>query len=123
VRVVEKILEPLLNYIAIPFMDDVGVKGLYTDYSNKEVLPGIRRFVYEHVQNLDKTLERVERVGVSIGPKSQFMKKGMTIVGFSTGLFGRLPEVTKVVKILEWPSCFSVSDVRAFLGVCGFYRI
>jgi ribonuclease HI len=123
VRVVEKILEPLLNHVAMPFMDDVGVKGPYTDYDNEEILPGIRRFVYEHIQNLDKTLERVERAGVSIGPKSQFMKKGMTIVGFSTGSFGRLPEVTKVIKILEWPSCNCVSDARAFLGVCVFYRI
>lgn len=123
VRVVEKILEPLLNHTAMPFMDDVGVKGPYTDYGNEEVLPGIRKFVYEHVQNLDKTLERIERAGVSIGPKSQFMKKGMTIVGFSTGSFGRLPEVTKVVKIIEWPSCVCVSDIKAFLGVCLYYRI
>ena len=51
------------------------------------------------------------------------MKKGMTIVGFSTRLFGCLPEVTKVIKILEWPSCVCVSDARAFLGVCVFYYI
>jgi hypothetical protein len=123
VRIVEKILEPLLNHVAMPFMDDVGVKGPYTDYDNEEVLPGIRRFIYEHIQNLDQTLERIERAGVSIGPKSQFMKKGMTIVGFSTGSFGRLPEVTKVIKIISWPSCTCVSDARAFIGVCVFYRI
>ena len=122
-RVVEKILEPLLNHIAMPYLDDVGVKGPYTNYGNEEALPGIRRFVYEHIQNLDRTLERIERAGVSIGPKSQFLKQGMTIVGFSTGSFGRLPEVTKVIKILDWPSCTCISDAKAFLGICVFYRI
>ena len=122
-RVVTKILQPLLNQTAMPFMDDVGVKGPYTDYGNEEALPGIRRFIFEHILNLDKTLERVERAGVSIRPKSQFLKKGMTIVGFSTGDFGRLPEASKVIKILEWPSCSNLTEVRSFVGVCVFYKI
>jgi hypothetical protein len=123
VRIVEKILEPLLNHVAMPFMDNVRVKGPYMDYNNKEVLPGIWRFIYEHIQNLDKTLEWIERASVSIRPKSQFMKKGIMIVGFSTGSFGHLPEVTKVIKIISWPSCTCVSDVRAFIGICVFYWI
>ena len=59
VWVVEKILELLLNQVAMLFMDDVGVKGLYTDYNNKEILPGIHRFVYKHIRNLDRTLEQM----------------------------------------------------------------
>ena len=122
-KVVEKILELLLNYIVMLYLDNVGVKGLYTNYGNEEALPGIRRFVYKHIQNLDRTLERIERAGISIGLKSQFLKQGMTIIGFSTGSFGRLPEVTKVIKILDWSSYTCISDAKAFLGICMFYRI
>ena len=45
----EKILELLLNYIAILYLDNVRVKGLYTNYSNKEALPGIYWFVYKYI--------------------------------------------------------------------------
>ena len=54
------------------FLDDVKVKGLYIDYYNKESLPRIQRFVYKHIQNLDKTIERLERAGACIRAKSQW---------------------------------------------------
>jgi hypothetical protein len=120
---VEKILEPLLNYMAILFMDNIRVKGPYIDYNNKEVLPRIQRFIYEYIQNLDKILEQIERAGISIRPKSQFIKKGIMIVGFSTSSFGHLPKVTKVIKIISWPSYTCISDMRAFISICVFYWI
>ena len=64
------ILEDINPEIAKLFIDDVGIKGPYTDYDGEEALPGIRRFILEHIQNLDKTLERIERAGASIGAKS-----------------------------------------------------
>ena len=50
----------------MPFVDDVGVKGLYNDYNSKESLSGIRWFILEYIQNLDKVLERIKRAGASI---------------------------------------------------------
>ena len=41
----------------MPFMDNIGVKGLYTDYRNEEALLGICQFIFEYILNLDKTLE------------------------------------------------------------------
>ena len=38
VRVVNTILEYFNPNITIPFIDDIGVKGLYNDYSSKESL-------------------------------------------------------------------------------------
>ena len=73
-RVVMTILEDLFLYIAMPFLDDIRVKGLYIDY-NKESLPRIQRFVYKHIQNLDKTIECLERARACIRAKSQFLLK------------------------------------------------
>jgi hypothetical protein len=39
VRVMITILKDLFLYIAMPFLDDIRVKGLYIDYNNKESLP------------------------------------------------------------------------------------
>ncbi len=64
------ILEDINLVVAMSFLDDVRVKGPYTDYNREEALPGIWRYILEYIQNLDKTLERIKRVGGSIRAKS-----------------------------------------------------
>lgn len=123
VRVVMTILEDLFPNIAMPFLDDIGVKGPYTDYDGEEKFPGVRRFVYEHLINLDRSLERIERAQATIGPKSQFCCSGMVVVGFVCGAEGRSPMAAKVATIVEWGACEDVTHVKAFLGICVYYRI
>ena len=47
--IVTKILEDLIPEDCLPFLDDIGVKGLLSTYDNKEVLLGIQQFVIEHI--------------------------------------------------------------------------
>jgi hypothetical protein len=101
VRIVTKILEDLILEDCLPFLDNIGIKGPLSTYDNKEVIPGIRQYVLEHIQSLDRTLVRLERAGCIIGPKSQFCMDGISIVSFICGAEGRSPDSTKVVKILE----------------------
>ena len=49
VRIMSLILEDINPEMAKPFVDDVGVKGPYTDYDGEEALPGIRRFILEYI--------------------------------------------------------------------------
>ena len=49
VRIMSLILEDINPEIAKPFIDDVGIKGPYTDYDGEEALPGIRRFILKHI--------------------------------------------------------------------------
>jgi hypothetical protein len=49
IRVISLILEDINPKVAMPFLDDVGVKGLYTDYDGEEALPSIRRFILEYI--------------------------------------------------------------------------
>jgi hypothetical protein len=125
-RVVLRILQDLIPEIAIPFLDDIGVKGPRSRYNDEEVpeLPGIRRFVLEHIINLDRTLADLERAGATISAiKSMLCMTGMIIVGYVCDAEGRHPESSKVLKILEWIQCNNLTDARAFLGICGYYRI
>jgi hypothetical protein len=41
IRVISLILKDINSKIIILFLDDVGVKGLYTNYNREEVLPSI----------------------------------------------------------------------------------
>jgi hypothetical protein len=43
------IIEDLFPHVAMPFLDDIGVKGPHTDYDGEETLPRVRRFVFEHI--------------------------------------------------------------------------
>jgi hypothetical protein len=63
-------LEDLFPKVAMPFLDDIGVKGPFTNYNGELKLLGIRRFIYEHILNLDLTMDRIERAEASIRPKS-----------------------------------------------------
>lgn len=105
------------------FLDDIGIKGPRSRYNEREVAPGIRQFVLEHLQNLDGVLADIERAGCTIGPKSKFCASGLNLVGFVCDGDGRHPESRKVIKILEWKPCASVAEARAFMGLCVYYRI
>jgi hypothetical protein len=66
VRVINKILEAVYK-ITGAYVDDISIKGPKTDYEGEEVIPGIRRFVYEHIINYNKVLLEIKRVGTTIG--------------------------------------------------------
>ena len=96
-----KILEDLILYNYMLFLDNVGVKGPTTTYNNTKVLLGVWQFVIEYIQVLDRTLEHIERARCTIGPKSQFCISGIVIVRFVYRAEGRSLETAKVIKILE----------------------
>ena len=48
---------------------------------------------------------------------------GINIVGFVCRAEGRTPNSAKIIKILEWKPCTDVSEARAFIRVCVYYRI
>lgn len=125
-RVVLKILQDHIPHIAMPFLDDIGVKGPKSRYDDEEVpeLPGVRKFVLEHIQNLDAVLADLERAGATISAvKSMFCMAGLKIVGYVCDADGRHPDSAKILKILEWESCGDLTEARAFIGICGYYRI
>ena len=123
VRVVSKVLEDQIPHRAIPFLDDVGVKGPTSTYNDEELEPGLRRYMVEHLQNLDATLCDLERAGCTIGPKSQFCMDGIKMVGYICDGEGRRPDSLKIIKVTEWPPCRDKRDIKAFLGLCVYYRI
>jgi len=125
-RIMTRILYDLIPHCCRAFLDDIVIKGPTTTY-NDECLPdqpGIRRYVYEHLQNIDKVLLNIELAGCTIAvKKSQWLQKTATVVGYLCGSGGRRPDQANIIKIMEWKECSNLTEVRSFVGMTGFYKI
>ncbi|RCI12114.1 hypothetical protein L249_0751 [Ophiocordyceps polyrhachis-furcata BCC 54312] len=123
-RVMQQILFDLIPEVCNVFVDDIPVRGPETTYDNEEALPGIRRYIFEHLLSLDKVLVNIELAGCTVaGKKSQWCQTSTELVGYMVGTHGRKPVDYKVEKLKSWVKCDSVRQVRCFLGLVGFYRI
>ena len=125
------ILEAEILDKAIPFMDDSGIKGPATCYETEdggyETSPAnsqIRRFIWEHLNDVHRILYHFLCAGATISAKKLFIAvPEITFLGHKCNYEGRAPDDTKVDKIRNWPDCKNLSDIHAFLGTAGYMRI
>lgn len=125
------ILKDEIPDVTIPFIDDVPVKGPKTRYELPEGAyetipenPGIRRFVWEHLTNFNRILQRMKKAGGTFnGKKLTVCAPSAVIVGHLCTYEGRIPDDSHVQRIRDWPPCEELRDVRSFLGTCGLVRI
>ena len=125
------ILKEEMPHIADIFIDDLPIKGPATIYPDKdgnpEVLPenpGIRRFIWEHAQDVHRIMHRVGHAGGTFSPpKIQLCRSEVIILGHKCTPDGRLPDPGKMDKVKNWPTLKTPKNVREFLGLCGTFRI
>ena len=112
-------------------IDDLGIKGPPTRYEKEDGSfetipenPGIRRFIWEHAVTVNRILHRLKHAGATISPKkSQVAQPDVILAGQKLTYEGRLPDDSRVSKILKWPPLKTITQVRGFLGTCGTVRI
>jgi hypothetical protein len=127
---VTEILKPEIPEFTIPYIDDVPVRGPATRYEIEpgkyETIPendGIRRFVWEHMQNVNRILQRMKYCGGTFsGKKTLICSDSIEVVGHRCDYEGRKPVEDRVEVILRWEDCKVLRDVRSFLGVTGVLR-
>ena len=125
------VLKDEIPHTAHIFIDDLPIKGPATQYLDEhgkpEVIPdnpGIRRFIWEHAQDVHRVLHRVHCAGATISSKkAQICLPEALIVGQRCNAEGREPDTDKVDKILKWPPLATPKEVRRFLGLCGTVRV
>ncbi|GBG73244.1 hypothetical protein CBR_g12962 [Chara braunii] len=107
-----------------PYIDDNPIKGA-RDKDETQIQPGIQKFVWDHLQDIKEFLRRFLEYNITAtGPKSILAVLEVTILGFRCGSYGRKPDPAKTDKISQWPTPLrTTTEVRAFLGVVGFFRI
>lgn len=125
------LLEDEIPEVAGVFIDDIPIKGpvsRYLDKNGKEERikenPGIRRFMWEHLNDLHRVLHRIGEAGGTVsGKKMQLCRTDVEIVGQKCSREGRMPTDTRTQRIKDWPTPINVTEVRGFLGLCGTVRI
>ena len=125
------ILSEEIPHTTRPYIDDVPVRGPATRYIQEngepETIPenpGIRRFVWEHFQDLNRIVQRMKYSGGTYsGVKTTLCASEITVVGHRCTYEGRLPDQGKLSTIVNWGPCETLSDVRAFLGTVGVCRL
>ena len=108
------------------FIDNGGIKGPRSRYNNAvlEENPGIRRFIWEYAIILERVLFRIEESGLTVSAKKfAVCVPSLDIVGHVVSYEGRSISKKKMNKILTWPQPTTVTDIRAFLGICVYVRI
>ncbi|GBG65080.1 hypothetical protein CBR_g49154 [Chara braunii] len=107
-----------------PYVDDNPIKGAQNK-DETEVQPGVRKFVWDHLQDIKDLLQRFQVYNITAsGSKSILAVPDLTIQGFRCGAYGRKPDPTKTDKISQWPTPLrTTTEVRTFLGMVGFWRI
>jgi hypothetical protein len=125
------LLEPEIPHVAKPFLDDTAIKGPASRYETLEggyeTIPdndGIRRFVWEHLNNVHRIIHRLGHTGATVSaPKLFIAAPEVIILGHKCMYEGLVPDDSKTAKVRTWPSCKNITDVCAFLGTAGTMRI
>ncbi|KAI0056166.1 hypothetical protein BV25DRAFT_1771512, partial [Artomyces pyxidatus] len=66
--------------------------------------PGIRRFIWEHAEDVHRIMHRICCAGGTFKPaKAQICCPKVVILGQTCSASGRTPDSQKVDKILNWP--------------------
>ena len=79
--------------------------------------------IEQHIDRLAAVLQRLQRAGLKLKPsKCDVLQKSVEFLGHivSAGAVG--PHPIKVAAVADWPPCDNLRDLRAFLGLCGYYR-
>ncbi|KAJ3474731.1 hypothetical protein NLI96_g12289 [Meripilus lineatus] len=123
------ILQDEIPDFTIPYIDDVPVRGPASRYildnGDYELIPNssIRRFVWEHFQNLNRIVQRMKYAGGTFsGKKLILCASEIVVLGHRCTPEGRLPQESQIEVITNWGPCQSLSEVRAFLGTVGVLR-
>lgn len=113
------------------FIDDIPIKGPPDKYLTPEgeperiaQNPGIRRYIWEHLNDVHRILHRIGESGGTVsGKKMQLCLPEVEIVGHKCSAKGREPISARTKKVVEWPRPANLKEVRGFLGLCGTVRI
>lgn len=107
-RVISTIFKDYIGIWAYVFLDDILV------YSNT---------LEEHKEHLKLMFEACRKANLKLKRKKcHFGKDSVEYLGHQIGRNGTTPGERNVAKVLNFPPCTSVSEVKSFLGLGSFMR-
>ena len=107
-RLMETALRGLQYEVCHIYLDDVIVFA-----KNEEEL----------IDRLETVLDRFRRANLKLKPKKCVLfRKQVEFLGHIVSANGVATDPKKSEKVMNWPVPKNVSEVRSFLGLCGYYR-
>ena len=107
-RLMDIVLSGLNFEICLVYLDDVIIFG-----STPE----------EHLDRLEKVFQRLRGANLKLKPsKCQLLRRSVGFLGHIVTPEGVAMDPSKVKDVVEWPVPQKLRDVRAFLGLCSYYR-
>ncbi|GBN72969.1 Retrovirus-related Pol polyprotein from transposon 297 [Araneus ventricosus] len=95
------------DHFAVPYLDDMAI------YSNSWE---------EHLSHLNSIMSKIKDAGLTIKPiKCKFAQDRVKYLGHIVDRGIRTPNEVKVKAVLDFPVPTTKSQVRAFLGLAGYY--
>jgi hypothetical protein len=77
----------------------------------------------DHLQHLGAVLSRLKEVNLKLNPsKCCFAAESIVFLGHVVSKEGTKPDPGKIDAVLRFPEPKTVTNVRSFLGLTGYYR-
>ncbi|GFU98122.1 retrovirus-related Pol polyprotein from transposon 297 [Trichonephila clavipes] len=106
-----KLMPELLNGLedfVVPYLDDIAI---FSDTWES------------HIKHMETVLQRIKRAKLTIKPsKCKFALQNVKFLGHIVGQGFRTPSEIKVQAVLEFPTPHTKTQIRAFLGIAGYYQ-
>ena len=107
-RLMDMVMSGLAYEICLVYLDDVIV------YSTS---------LEEHLRRLGLVLDRIKSSGLKIKPsKTHLLKRSVDFLGHVISYRGIQPQADKISAVDNWKRPENVHDVKAFVGLCTYYR-
>ena len=106
--IMNQVLHPFLRKFVMVFLDDILI------YSNS---------LEDHLIHLQQVLEvlRVNKLYLKAS-KCSFAQQSLEYLGHIISDKGVATDNSKIQAMLQWPTPTSMTELRAFLGLTGYYR-
>ncbi|GFW75310.1 retrovirus-related Pol polyprotein from transposon 297 [Trichonephila clavipes] len=92
----------------VPYLDDIAI---FSDTWES------------HIKHMETVLQRIKRAKLTIKPsKCKFAQQNVKFLGHIVGQGFRTPSEIKVQAVLEFPTPRTKAQIRAFLGLAGYYQ-
>ena len=107
-RLMDVVLSGLAFEICLVYLDDVIVFSATLE---------------QHLERLSLVLTRLIEAGLKLkGSKCYVLQQSVEFLGHIVSGEGISPHPSKVSAVVDWPTPCTLKEVRAFLGLAGYYR-
>lgn len=78
---------------------------------------------HNHITDLTEVFSRLRQAGLKLHPqKCQLFKQSVLFLGHIVSKDGIKPDPKVTDKVLNWPRPTTPTEMRAFMGLCSYYR-